>query len=179
MAEQTRDELAADILKSVRESYKNRSPRAIARDEVGYAFRAAKDAIPERERILTNARKYTREDYVAGWQELNLIAQKSGKLDDDEKDELQRLRHQWAEDSPYNQPPDVKVSLVGEGIPHLDFFVQEWLWDNLWWAAYQGQTVEEYISGLRTSTFGPLFRVAIRNSPPMPEGYVVTTRRNS
>jgi len=178
MAKQTRDELAAEILRDSK-TWAPRTPRALARNEVDSTFRAAQDAIPERERILTNARKHTHEDYVAGWREQRTIASKGNKLTEDEKDELQRLRHLWGGlDCPYAQPPEVKVTLAGEGIPHLDAFVQEWLWNNHWWAAYAGQTIEEYLERcLKTDLYGPLSMAAVRNSPPMPEGYVVSTRR--
>lgn len=173
------DEQLDDLMRSIREAHRNRSPRAIARDERGRAFRASQDAVPERERILANARKYTYEDYVAGWRELNLIAQKPGKLTEDEKDELQRLRHKWSEDCPYNQPPEVKVSLMGEGIPHLDAWLQDWLWDHLWFAERFGQTIDEHIRrGPATDLYTDAVVAALKASPPLPDNYVPSTRRS-
>ncbi len=150
------------------------SPRQLARNKRGQAHRDARDGVPERERILANARKYTYADYVAGWRTRGLIALKD-ELTEDDKDELQRLNMKWGYDSPYAQPAEVKVTLMGEGIPHLHEYVQDWLWDLHWWAVYRGKTLDEYLD--TCDLWGPLTRAAVHASPPMPEGYIVSTRR--
>jgi hypothetical protein len=173
MAEQTRDELAAEILKDSR-TWAPRTPRALARDARRQAHRDVQALTPERERIIANMRHPYAHYKTIMDRQTRIAVQDS--LTEDDKDELAQT-HLDMDDSPYLQPPEVKASFNGVGPDHYQEWLQEWFWDNHWWAAYQGQTIEVYLGGLRHDLWGPLTRAAIKNSPPMPEGYVVTTRR--
>jgi hypothetical protein len=169
---QTRDELAAEILADFRNS-PPKSPRAQARDDRRHAAFEAREAIPERDRILANM-KHPFAHYQAIMDRQMRISMQD-TLTEDDKDELAQS-HIDIVDSPYLQPPEVKASFVGIGPDHYQKWLQEWFWDHIWWADYFGKTVDGYI-GTLSNLYGPLSRAAIKNSPPLPEGYVVTTRR--
>ena len=65
--------------------------------------------------------------------------------------------------------------LEGIGPEHYRTHLQDWLWDILWAADYRGDTLEAYMA--RVESWGPVTLAALKASPPVPEGYILSTRR--
>lgn len=163
-----------DLVASIRKSYANRSPRAIARDDRSREARQAREATPERDRIIANM-QHPFAHYKVIMDRQMVLAHKD-KLTEDDKDALSQTHIDMA-DCPYLQPAEIKAGFMLEGIgpEHYRTHLQDWLWDILWAADYRGDTLEAYMA--RVESWGPVTLAALKASPPVPEGYILSTRR--
>lgn len=168
----TEDALLDDLLDTVLNM--PRSPRAKARSDRWLAHMDARDARPLVDRILDNARTKSRAEYLTAWEEQRDLAYKD-TLSEDDRDRLQES-NLWSEDCPYAQPMELMVTLKGMGPAHYDEYIQEQVWELLWWADYLEYDCEEHLLA-HTDLYGPNTIAAVKASEPYPKGWKPETRR--
>ncbi len=138
------------------------------------------------QQILDKSFDHTLEDYRKWSDELRFLsyavrdrALESGS--DPDPDDLSKMGELndkiWG--SPYVQPTEVLMGLRGQGSASLQLYVQEKIWELLWWADYRGEDVIEYVSvGIKNmDIWGPNTLKAVRTADQMPEGWLPESRR--
>lgn len=124
--------------------------------------------------ILASAAVLSHVEYKALAEEQRRLSVK-GTLSVEDIERLQELVQRLMA-SAYYQPGERLIGLRGQGPEDFQTYVQDKIWEHLWWADHMGYDAVEHIES-RPDLYGPNTLEAVRASSPLPEGWLPPSRR--